>query len=498
MSYLGIDIGTSGVKAMLVDEAQELLASSHSSLQWTSPQPGWAEQDPHHWWSATLEAIGLAREAAPRAFAGLRGIALSGQMHGATLLDAQGEVLRPAMLWNDTRAFAECVELEQACPDARRIIGNLVLPGFTAPKLLWVREHEPALFDRVRKVLLPKDYVAWRLSGEFITDMSDASGTSWLDVGARRWSAAMLAACGLDQSAMPKAFEGSAPAALLSPALRREWGLAHDVVIAAGAGDNAAAAVGMGVVDAGQAMISLGTSGVMFAGNDRFLPNPEGGVHAFCHCIPGRWHQMTVILSAAASLSWLAELTRTPASDLAALAERADPLHAPTVLPYLNGERSPHNDPHARGVFFGLATSHGTPELAYAVLEGVAFAIADGQRSLEAAGTTLGDAFLVGGGSRSTLWARLLAAATGLRLHVPQGGDLGGAFGAARLALLAATGSAPVQVCTVPATASLHEPEAALAEVLQARYARYRDLYQRLREPFREFAGAREAGARPR
>ncbi len=490
MSYLGIDIGTSGVKALLVDERQRVLASAHAPLEWTTPRPGWAEQDPEHWWDATLAAVAALRATRGPAFKALRGIALSGQMHGATLLDADGRVLRPAMLWNDTRAFEECAAIEAACPQARRITGNLVMPGFTAPKLLWVARHEPALFDRVRKVLLPKDYVAWRLSGAFVTDMSDASGTAWLDVGERRWSPQMLAATGLLPQAMPAAHEGNQPAAQLSDALRREWGIERAVVIAGGAGDNAAAAVGMGVVDAGQAMISLGTSGVMFAGNDRFLPNPDEGVHAFCHALPGRWHQMTVILSAAASLSWLARLVQRTESELVALAAKADPQRAPIFLPYLNGERSPHNDPHARGVFFGLATAHQAPELAYAVLEGVAFAIADGQRALANAGTLLTDAWFVGGGSQSAFWGRVTAAATGLRLHVPEGGDLGGAFGAARLALMAASGASVAETCTAPAAAAVHAPDAALAELLASRHERYRGLYRALRPAFQESGAA--------
>jgi xylulokinase len=488
MAFLGIDIGTSGVKATLIDEAQAVLATAHAALEWRSPHPGWAEQDPHAWWDATLAAVDGVRSQQREAFRGLRAIGLSGQMHGATLLDARGEVLRPAILWNDTRAHAECAELERACPEAQRITGNLVMPGFTAPKLLWVRKHEPRLFDRIRKVVLPKDYVAWRLSGEFVTDLSDASGTAWLDVAQRRWSPALLAATGLTEDAMPVAFEGSQPAAVLTPVLQRAWGIAQPVQIAGGAGDNAAAAVGMGVVDAGQAMISLGTSGVMFAGNDRFLPNPAGGVHAFCHALPGRWHQMTVILSAAASLSWLAQLTgRTPA-ELSSLAEQADPAAAPLFLPYLNGERSPHNDPHARGVFFGIATGDSVPQLAYSVLEGVAFAIADGQAALQEAGTTLSRAWLVGGGSQSPFWAKLMAGATGLALHVPAKGDQGGAFGAARLALLAARRADVRDVCTAPPTAAVYEPGAALRMVLAERLQHYRRLYRQLREPFRDFA----------
>ena len=488
MTHLGIDIGTSGVKALLLGPDQRVLATAHRGLTWSCPHPGWAEQSPEAWWTATLDALAEVREADPVGWRGLQSIALSGQMHGATLLDAQGRVLRPAILWNDTRAFAECRAMEEACPDARRITGNLVMPGFTAPKLLWVRHHEPQVFDAVRKVLLPKDYLAYRLSGEFITDMSDASGTAWFDVAERRWSPALLAATGLSAEAMPTAVEGCRAAAQLRPGLQREWGIDHPVQIAAGAGDNAATAVGMGVVDAGQAMISLGTSGVLFAGNDRFLPNAEEGVHAFCHCLPRRWHQMTVMLSAAASLSWLSGLTGVGAAELASRAASVDPVKAPLFLPYLSGERSPHNDPHARGVFFGLTPACGAPELAYAVMEGVAFGLADGQQALANAGTLLTHAALSGGGSRSAFWARLVASITGLQLQVPAGSELGGAFGAARLAMLAVRGEAALrEVCTAPAAGSLHTPDERLREILLRRLERYRRLYRSLQGEFQAF-----------
>jgi xylulokinase len=491
MVYLGLDIGTSAIKALLIDEEQNALASAHTSQEWSSPHPGWAEQDPDSWWHATLSVIEMVRRSHPKAFAALRCVALSGHMHGATLLDAAGSPLRPAMLWNDTRSFAECAELEHAFPEIRSITGNLVMPGFTAPKLLWVRKHEPAVFESVRKVLLPKDYVAYRLSGDFTSDMSDASGTSWLDVGDRCWSPKLLAATGLSERAMPRLFEGGQAVAQVRKSLLQEWGIDHPVTLAAGAGDNAAAAVGMGVVRSGQALISLGTSGVMFAGNDRFLPNPEDGVHAFCHCLPGQWHQMAVTLSAASSLAWLSHVTGRTAEDLAAGAAGVDACSAPTFLPYLNGERTPYNDPHARGVFFGLSSSHSANELAYAVMEGVAFSMTDGKRSLENAGTELRDAFLVGGGSQSPFWAQLTANATGTRLHVPGLAHLGAAFGAARLALLGASSASTADVCAAPTTLRVYIPDPRAQDILRTRYERYRGLYASLRDHFQAFGQAR-------
>ncbi|OMT95052.1 xylulokinase, partial [Burkholderia pseudomallei] len=337
MTYLGIDLGTSEVKAILTDADSAPLAAGGAPLAVERPHPHWSEQSPQAWWHATLDAIAAVRAMHPRGFAALRGIGLSGQMHGATLVDRAGQVLRPAILWNDTRAAAECVELEALVPESRAITGNMAMPGFTAPKLLWLAKYEPAVFRAAHKVLLPKDYVAWRLSGEFVSDMSDASGTLWLDVGRRDWSERMLAATELSREQMPRLVEGSAAAAQLRDALRREWGVAGPVTIAGGAGDNAASAIGMGVANAGSGFLSLGTSGVLFAGNDRFAPNPGDAVHAFCHCLPERWHQMSVILSAAASLDWFAKTHDVAVDTLPALAERAHAPRAPTSLAGLRG-----------------------------------------------------------------------------------------------------------------------------------------------------------------
>lgn len=489
MTYLGIDIGTSEVKAILTDDAQTILASSGVTLRVSSPHPGWSEQNPEDWWHATLDVIAAIRSAQPVAFSGLRGIALSGQMHGATLLDKQQHVLRAAILWNDTRAFAECVELEALVPESRAITGNQAMPGFTAPKLLWLQKYEPSLFRAISKVLLPKDYVALRLTGDCVSDMSDASGTLWLDVAKRDWSERMLAATSLSREHMPRLVEGSHAAAQIRPSLCQEWGIAHAVLLAGGAGDNAAAAVGLGVVEAGAGLLSLGTSGVLFAGSDGFAPNPGQGVHAFCHCLPGRWHQMSVILSAASSLSWVARLTQSSdIAELVTLAEGVEARTAPIFLPYLSGERTPHNDATARGVFFGLSTEHGRAELAYSVMEGVAFAMADGNAALRSAGTQLEEASFVGGGSRSRFWAQLCANASGLNVLRHDHGVAGGTLGAARLAQMAATGLSPAQVCTRPPVQETIAPQA--CAMLDERLARYRRLYPLLRE---EFAGAAAA-----
>ena len=477
MSWLGIDIGTSGIKALLTDPEGLVLAEKTVALGRSVPQSGWSEQDPGEWWQATLAAVDGLKAQAPSALADLRGIGLSGQMHGATLLDAEGEVLRPAILWNDGRAFAECAALEQAAPDLRAITGNIAMPGFTAPKLLWVARHEPEVFARVAKVLLPKDYLRYRLTGAFFSDMSDAAGTLWLDVAGRRWSGPLLEATGLSLDQMPELAEGSAPAGELGQALRFRWGISGPVVIAGGGGDNAASACGIGAVSPGRGFVSLGTSGVLFVSNDGFRPNTEGAVHAFCHAVPDTWHQMGVILSAADSLTWLGQLTgRTPA-DLAALAEAETSAPAEEIfLPYLSGERTPHNDPGLRGSFAGLSHLSDPARMARAVMEGVGFALRDCQQALLAGGAQINDLVAVGGGARSTLWLEIVATLLEQEISLPEAGDYGGAFGAARLARLAVTGEDPAEVCAPPPLAARIQPRSDLAEAYARQYQRFRAL----------------------
>jgi xylulokinase len=302
--YLGLDFGTSAVKALLVDDVQQAPAAAVVPLEGSHPHPGWSEQDPEAWWQALLAALDQLRLRHPAALAAVKGIGLSCQMHGAVPLDAAGTVLRPCILWNDTRSAAECHVLEDAVPDLHRIAGNLAMPGFTAPKLLWLRQHEPAVFARIAHVLLPKAWVRYRLTGEMIEEMSDASGTLWLDVGQRDWSDTLLAATGLDRAAMPRLVEGNAPAGTLRPDLAARWGMARPPLLAGGAGDNAAGAVGLGAIRPGDAFVSLGTSGVVWATTEHYRPWPRAAVHSFCHALPGLWHQMGVTLSAAGPLAW--------------------------------------------------------------------------------------------------------------------------------------------------------------------------------------------------
>jgi xylulokinase len=410
-------------------------------------------------------------------------------MHGATLLDAADRPLRPAILWNDGRSGEECQQIESLEPRARCITGNLVMPGFTAPKLLWVRRHEPELFSRIASVLLPKDYVRLKLTGEKVSDLSDASGTSWLDVARRDWSDEMLAATGLTKAHMPRLVEGNAVSGQLLTAVAEELRLPR-VPVAGGAGDNAASAAGMGIVNSGQAFLSLGTSGVLFVVTDRFRPNPEKAAHAFCHCLPERWHQMAVLLSAASALDWVIVLTGFSSVEegLRAAEDRGAARHAPLFLPYLSGERTPHNDPESRGVFFGMTAETSAADLVHAMLEGVALAFVDGLEVLLETGGSIGEICVTGGGSRSLYWGRLLASALDRPLSYRQGSEIGAAFGAARLARLAATGEAVEAVCTQPPVSNVVNPEPALSSLLAERRAIFTRMYRDLRNAFKEFS----------
>ncbi|PWK65707.1 xylulokinase [Aminobacter sp. AP02] len=475
--YLGLDLGTSGVKALLIDADQNVIGSGHGALDVSRPHPGWSEQDPAEWIRATEDAIAELKVAKPRELAAVRGIGLSGQMHGATLLDAGGNVLRPCILWNDTRSHAEAARLD-ADPRFRKITGNIVFPGFTAPKLAWVKANEPAIFAKVAKVLLPKDFLRFWLSGEHISEMSDSAGTAWLDVAARRWSPELLAATDLDESHMPQLVEGTDRGGQLRDELAAKWGMAPSVVIAGGAGDNAASACGMGTVRPGSAFVSLGTSGVLFAANGAYLPNPESAVHTFCHALPNAWHQMGVILSATDSLNWLSNITGKSAVELTG--ELGGELRAPSgvsFLPYLSGERTPYNDAAIRGSFTGLAHEIERAGLTQAVLEGVAFAFRDSLEALAKAGTKLERVTAIGGGSRSRYWLKAIATALGVPVDIPADGDFGAAFGAARLGLIAAEGGDPYDVCTPPMTAETIEPVTALSGAYDEAYRRYRRLY---------------------
>ncbi len=481
--FLGIDIGTSSVKAVLVDEQGAVVDTATAPLSVSRPHPGWSEQNPADWWEATNRAV-VSLDAKLRHQ--VKAAGLSGQMHGATLLDASDRALRPAILWNDGRSDAECAALEKAEPNSRKITGNIAMPGFTAPKLAWVRKHEPDVFAAIKSVLLPKDYVRLRMTGEKASDLSDAAGTLWVNVAKRAWSPEMLAATGLTEAHMPKLYEGPEATGKLRAELAEAWGMER-VVVAAGGGDNAAGAVGVGVIDEGDAFLSLGTSGVLFLANKSFLPNPDRAVHAFCHALPKRWHQMTVMLSAASCVDWAANLTGSAdAGALLAKVEARGRLDGPEIfLPYLSGERTPHNDPYARGVLFGLNHDSDAAAVGQAVLEGVAFAFADGLDALIEAGATVGQISVIGGGARSSWWGKTLAAALGRPLAYRDGSEVGPAYGAARLARLAATKDAIEDVCTPPPIRAVIEPDDRDREALEGKRDQFVQLYKDLRARFR-------------
>ncbi len=482
--YLGIDLGTSSVKVVVMATDGDVVAEAAESLEVSRPSPKWSEQNPADWWTATERAVGRLPADLRRR---IRTVGLSGQMHGAVLLDAGGESLRPAILWNDGRADAECAALEESL-DVRGIAGNRAMPGFTAPKLAWVKTHEPATFAATKKVLLPKDYLRFRMTGEFVSDMSDASGTLWLDVAKRAWSDELLDATSLSRDHMPQLVEGTVTAGALRADVAEAWGM-DPVLVVGGAGDQAAGAVGVGAIAPGQSFVSLGTSGVFFTPDDGYHANPEGGVHAFCHALPGRWHQMSVILSAASALTWIAGATgaRSEAALIDEI-ESADPTPgALFFLPYLSGERTPHNDPNALGTFVGITHETTRADLGRAVLEGVAFALRDGQRVLEAASATFGDVSVIGGGSRSRFWGSILAAVLGRPLQFRRDAAVGPALGAARLAAIG-DGGAIDDVCRRAPIEFEIEATSEDRAVASERFDAYRNLYRALAD---QFAGLR-------
>ena len=476
--FLGLDIGTSAAKAVLVDADDRLIAQADAPLTVSRPAPLWSEQDPGEWWVACCAAVAELRIRSPDAWSRVESIGLSGQMHGAVVLGADDRPLRAAILWNDGRSAAACVELERRWPRLTEVTGNRAMPGFTAPKLLWLAENEPAIFAACRRILLPKDYVRLLMTGEAASDMSDSAGTLWLDVGRRAWSEEALAATGLNCAHMPTLYEGTEPTGRLRASVAQRWGLSGRPIVAAGAADNAAGAVGMGVIESGAAFASLGTSGVTFVASDRFEPNPAGGVHTFCHALPGRWHQMAVHLSAGSCLAWLARILGSSEQMLLdeLTGEPAAP-HGLYFLPYLSGERTPHNDPTAVAQFNGLTAATGRNEMVQAVLEGVAFAFRDGVDAIRASGTVIGRLSLTGGGARSRYWAQIIADVLELPLDLRAGGEVGPAFGAARLARLAVTGEDPTDVCREPPLVETITPRPDRSGIYRDSQSRFRSLY---------------------
>lgn len=480
--FLGFDLGTSGLRALLVSDAGEVIGSAEASYEVSHPNAGWSEQDPADWIAACESTVAQLQRTYADAFAQVQGMAVAGHMHGATMLCPDDTVLRPCILWNDTRSHEEAAVLD-ATDKVRDLSGNIVFPGFTAPKLMWVAKHEPEVFAKIAKVLLPKDFLTFWLTGEHVSDMSDAAGTSWLDVGARDWSDTLLSASGMRRDQMPRLVEGSALAGRLRASLVEAWGLAGPVAIAGGGGDNAVAACGVGALGEGDGFVSLGTSGVLLAAKDSYAPMPASAVHTFCHAVPERWYQMGVILAATDSLNWLARQVGRDAVSLSeALGERISAPGSIKFLPYLSGERTPHNDSRIRGAFVGLDIGGGPDDLTRAVMEGVAFALRDSLEALRSTGTRLDRVLAIGGGTGSSYWTELCATVLNLPLDLPVAGEFGAAMGAARLAQCAATDADPADVMTKPQIARTVMPRSDLVQSYDAAYDAWRRVYPALKD----------------
>jgi xylulokinase len=501
MSYLmGLDVGTTGAKALLIDESGEVVVSAIAEYPMYTPHPQWAEQNPEDWWQASVESIRqvLAQSGADRGQ--VVGLGLTGQMHGLVLLDKDGAVLRPCIMWNDQRTGAQCAWITEKVGANRvlQLTGNPVLPGFTAPKVVWVREHEPQVYDRAAKVLLPKDYIRYRLTGEFATEVSGASGTSLFDVGQRKWSQEMLDALEMPADWLPECFESPVVSGQISPATARATGLRAGTPVAGGGGDQAAQAVGSGIVETGLVSVTVGTSGVVFASTDQFKVEPEGRLHAFCHAVPGRWHLMGVMLSAGGSFRWYRDTLGRMEKDVASLLGKdpyelltAEAAQAPAgcegliFLPYLTGERTPYPDPNARGVFVGLTLRHDKGHLGRAVLEGVAYGLRDSLELMKDLGLDIYQIRASGGGARSDLWRQILADVFNTELVVINVTE-GAAYGAALLAGVGAGVYGDVaEACSQAVrVVSRTEPQAQDAAVYGQFYSVYRALYAGLKPSF--------------
>ena len=499
--FLGIDVGTSGTKTLAVREDGEILASANAEYPLSSPRPGWSEQDPADWWDAAAHTVRKVLTSANIAPGSVGGIGLSGQMHGSVFLDSAGEVIRPALLWNDQRTSAECAEIEERAGGREALIemvANPALTGFTAPKILWLRNHEPQNYERVRQVLLPKDYVRYRMTGEFATEVSDASGTLLLDVRNRSWSADLLSKLEIDASHLPPVYESEEVSGSLSKAGAEALGLPAGIPVVGGGGDQAAGAVGNGIVQQGVISATMGTSGVVFAHSDDVQIDPQGRVHTFCHAVRGKWHVMGVVLAAGGSVQWYRnqlgqmevavarELGIDPYELLTREAEQAPPgSEGLFFLPYLTGERTPHADPYARGAWVGLGLRHGRPHMARSVFEGATYAMRDCLDIIRDLGVPVEEIRLSGGGARSQFWRQLQADVYGQDVVTINASE-GPAFG---VALLAAAGTGAYRDVVEACQATIRvvdrtAMEPATQPVLTRAQEIYRQLYRSLKQDF--------------
>jgi xylulokinase len=497
---LGIDIGTSGSKALLVDERGRVVASATFDYPMFTPRPLWAEQNPEDWWKATVGAVRKVIADGGASADDIAGVGLTGQMHGLVLLDKHGYVLRPCIMWNDQRTGPQCAAITERIGAGRLLdlIANPVLPGFTAPKIVWVRENEPEAYAQAAQVLLPKDYIRYRLTGQYATEVSDASGTALLDVRNRRWSSQMLYALDIPASWMPPCLESPVTGTAISAQAAELTGLKAGTPLVGGGGDQAAQAVGSGIIEQGIISVTLGTSGVVFAAAESFLLEPEGRLHAFCHAVPEQWHLMGVMLSAGGSLRWFrdtlgqmetAQALATGGDAYDLLCEEAARAPAGSegliFLPYLSGERTPYPDPDARGTFFGLTLRHGKEHMARSVLEGVAYGLRDSLELMRATGLQITQVRASGGGARSALWRQILADVFESEIVLTNVTE-GAAFGAALLAGVGARIYRDVaEACAAAVTLTDRVEPGPDREVYADYYEIYRDLYPALAPVFK-------------
>ena len=478
--YLGIDLGTSSMKCLIIGEDQEPIKTvSSEEISLSSPHHGWSEQDPRLWIQALDQCLLKLRQEIN--LKQIKSISFSGHMHGATCLDKNNQVLRPCMMWNDTRSHQECKEI-MSNNSVLDISGNIAMPGFTAPKVLWLKHNDQKLFDQIYKVLLPKDYLRFYLTGEYFSDLSDAAGTYWLDVGQRKWSSELLEASSMQLNQMPTLCEGTEQTGILTKEVADQYGFDAKCKVYGGAGDNAAAAVGLGLFEEGDVSLSLGTSGVIFGSTKNFLKNYDDAIHSFCHCLPNTWHLMSVMLSCTSNINWfkdtfdstIEEITK----DLSQYLNSKDKIiNAPYFLPYLTGERTPINDPHVRASFHQMGIDSDRASLIYALIEGISFGLNNNYQALSKTGIKLENIFAIGGGSKNESWLKLLASILNRNLSLTDASEAMAAFGAARIAYMGFNNLKPNEVLSTPKVIKIIEKDPQLYEMLNERFQIWKKFY---------------------
>jgi len=478
--YLGIDLGTSSMKCLLIGEDQEPIKTvSSEEIPLSSPHHGWSEQDPKLWIQALDQCILKLRQEIN--LKQIKSISFSGHMHGATCLDKNNQVLRPCMMWNDTRSHQECKEI-MSNKSVLNISGNIAMPGFTAPKVLWLKHNDQTLFDQIYKVLLPKDYLRFYLTGEYFSDLSDAAGTYWLDVGQRKWSPILLESSSMRLDQMPNLCEGTEQTGTLAKELADQYGFNTKCKVYGGAGDNAAAAVGLGLFEEGNASLSLGTSGVIFGSTKNFLKNYDDAIHSFCHCLPNTWHLMSVMLSCTSNINWFKDVFDSSIEEITNnlsqyLISKDKIINAPYFLPYLTGERTPINDPHVRASFHQMGIDSDRSSLIYALIEGISFGLNNNYQALSKTEIKLENIYVIGGGSKNESWLQLLASILNRNLSLTDASEAMAAFGAARIAYMGFNNLKPNEALTTPKVKKIIEKDPKLHEALNERFQIWKKFY---------------------